>query len=111
MDPLSDLRLAITGPVCTVLAGVENGSLLATAMGHDGHRGWVYYVAVTPDARGRGHGRAMMGACEAWLLERNIPKLNLMLRSENAAVRSLYTALGYDQDDVVVYSRRLPPAC
>lgn len=109
-DPQEDLERALTGPASTVLAGTEDGTLVATAMvGHDGHRGWVYYLAVRPDARGRGHGRAMMGACEAWLAERGVPKLNLMVRAGNGEVRSFYAALGYGTDDVVVLSRRLTP--
>jgi ribosomal protein S18 acetylase RimI-like enzyme len=77
-------------------------------VGHDGHRGWVYYVAVTPSARGRGHGRAMMGACEAWLVERNVPKLNVMVRDDNASARGFYTSLGYGVSDVIVLSLTLP---
>jgi len=107
-DPLADVRRAIAGPASTVLAGSEGETLLATAMvGHDGHRGWVYYVAVRTDARGLGHGRAMMRACEAWLAEREIPKVNLMVRGDNESGRAFYDALGYDRDDVVVLSHRL----
>jgi ribosomal protein S18 acetylase RimI-like enzyme len=107
-DPDSDLRRALAGPASTVLVGVEEGHLLATAMvGHDGHRGWVYYVAVRSDGRGCGHGRALMAACERWLSERRIPKLNLMVRGDNADARGFYAALDYAVDDVVVLSRRL----
>jgi ribosomal protein S18 acetylase RimI-like enzyme len=108
-DPLADLRRALGGPASTVLAGLDGELLLATAMvGHDGHRGWVYYLAVRDDARGRGHGRAMMRACEAWLAERDIVKLNLMIRADNTGARGFYAALGYGSDDVIVLSRRLP---
>jgi ribosomal protein S18 acetylase RimI-like enzyme len=107
-DAPADLRRALHGPSSTILALVEEGSLLATAMvGHDGHRGWVYYLAVRADARGRGCGRAMMAACEAWLLDRGVPKLNLMVRGDNTEARGFYAALGYSHDDVVVLSRRL----
>jgi ribosomal protein S18 acetylase RimI-like enzyme len=107
-DPLADLRRAVAGPASIVLAGSEGETLLATAMvGYDGHRGWVYYLAVRSDARGRGHGRAMMRACEAWLAEREVPKLNVMVRAENETARAFYAALGYGRDDVAVLSRRL----
>jgi ribosomal protein S18 acetylase RimI-like enzyme len=107
-DPRDDLHRALAGPASTILALVEEGTLLATAMvGHDGHRGWVYYLAVAPAVQGRGHGRTMMDAVEAWLVERGVPKLNLMLRGENTVARGFYTALGYTNDDVVVFSRRL----
>jgi len=107
-DPHEDLRRALHGPTSTVLAALDDDVLVATAMvGHDGHRGWVYYLAVRADGRGRGHGRAMMRACEAWLAERGVPKLNLMIRSDNAAVREFYAAIGYGVDDVTCVSRRL----
>jgi len=107
-DPVADLRRALAGPASTVLAGVENDVLVATVMvGHDGHRGWAYYLAVHGDQRGRGHGRAMMKACEDWLVERNIPKLNVMVRGDNEPARGFYDALGFGLDDVVVLSRLL----
>lgn len=107
-DPKDDLCRAVTGPGSTVLAGHDGDELVATAMvGHDGHRGWVYYVAVRRDRRGRGHGRAIMRACENWLSARDVPKLDLMVRTDNHEVIAFYTALGYGHDDVVVMSKRL----
>jgi ribosomal protein S18 acetylase RimI-like enzyme len=107
-DPEDDLRRAIAGPSSTILAGREGDELVATAMvGHDGHRGWVYYLAVRPDRRSHGHGRAMMRACENWLAARDVLKINLMVRTENDAVLAFYRALGYGHDDVVVMSKRL----
>jgi ribosomal protein S18 acetylase RimI-like enzyme len=107
-DPVADLQRAADGPASAVLAGVQDGTLIATAMvGHEGHRGWVYYVAVRADKRGRGHGREIMRACENWLAGQGIPKLNLMVRGDNEAAAAFYAALGYHRDDVVVLSRRL----
>jgi ribosomal protein S18 acetylase RimI-like enzyme len=107
-DPHADLARALDGPSSTVLAGVQNDALVATAVvGHDGHRGWVYYLAVAEAARGHGHGRAMMDACERWLADRGVPKLNLMVRVGNENVLGFYEALGYGRDEVVVMSRRL----
>ena len=107
-EPRSELDRALAGPASTVLAATEAGALVGTAMiGHDGHRGWVYYLAVAASARGRGIGRALMEACERWLVERDIRKLNLMVRTSNEAVLGFYDALGYGREDVVVRSRRL----
>ena len=107
-DPHDDARRAMNGPASTILAGIDGETLVATAMvGHDGHRGWVYYLAVAPSAQGRGHGRAIMQACEAWLLHHDVPKLNLMIRGDNIDARAFYQALAYEPDDVIVLSRRL----
>ena len=105
---MADLSRAMAGPASTVLAGVASDRLVATAMlGHDGHRGWVYYLAVADDWRRRGVGTALVRACEQWLVERDIPKLHLMVRSDNDEARSFYAPLGYDVVDAVVLGRRL----
>ncbi len=107
-DPESDFARALDGPSSTVLVGQADGELLATAMvGHDGHRGWVYYVAVRGDMRGRGHGTTLMGAAEDWLRERGVPKIQLMVRDDNAAATGFYQALGYEPASVRVLGRRL----
>ena len=107
-DPAEDLRRAIAGPSSTVLAGTHGDTLTATAMvGDDGHRGWVYYLAVRPGARGSGHGRAMMNAFEKWLADRDVPKLQVMVRADNPDVRGFYTSLGYLPSDVAVLQREL----
>ncbi len=107
-DPGADLERAMAGPASTVLALTDDGSLLGTAMvGHDGHRGWLYYLAVQPHLHGQGQGRALLQACEQWLRERAVPKLQLMVRHGNAGVRAFYEALGYVEADVTVLGRRL----
>jgi ribosomal protein S18 acetylase RimI-like enzyme len=107
-DPVADCRRALVGPDSTVLAAHDDAGLVATAMlGHDGHRGWVYYLAVADRRRGSGLGRQMMDACEAWLQARDIPKLHLMVRTENAHVLEFYRHLGYQPADAVVMARRL----
>ena len=58
-------------------------------VGHDGHRGWVYYVATDPKLRAKGYGRAIMNAAEDWLRAAGIAKLQLMVRRENAKARSI----------------------
>lgn len=108
-DPDADLRRAISGPASTVLAARDDeGRLLGTAMvGHDGHRGWVYYLAVVAPARGQGLGRDLVRACERWVSERGIPKLQLMVRRTNPEVIGFYEALGYADADTVVLGRFL----
>jgi ribosomal protein S18 acetylase RimI-like enzyme len=107
-DPRADLEFALAGESSTILAGAVGSELVATAMiGHDGHRGWVYYLAVRPDRRRRGHGARMLRAAEAWLRDRGVPKLNLMVRESNSAVLAFYARLGYVDSHVRVLGRRL----
>lgn len=92
------------------LVGVEegNGAVIGSIMaGYEGHRGWVNYLAVHPDARGAGHGRTLMNEVEAALLARGCPKVNLQLRAENAEALAFYAAIGYAADDAVSLGKRL----
>lgn len=107
-NPRDDLLRAVKGAESTVLACVDGERLIGTAMvGHDGHRGWAYYVAVRGERRGTGVGRALMQACEAWVSERQIAVLRVMVREDNAAVLSFYDSLGYERSNVTVLGRRL----
>lgn len=107
-DPQADIALARRSASTTVLVGRCDGEVAATAMiGHDGHRGWVYYVAVDPNRRGHGFGRAIMMAAEDWLRQRGIAKLMLMVRPGNTRVQAFYETLGYDEQERVVYAKWL----
>ena len=76
-------------------------------VGHDGHRGWVYYLAVQNTEQRKGLGRQPMQACEEWVRERGVPKVLLMVRPANHSVISFYESLGYEDGEVVVLGRFL----
>ena len=107
-DPALDFRRAVGGATSAVLIGRDGDALIASVMaGCDGHRGWVYYLAVAPDRRREGLGRLMMAAAEAWLRERGAPKLQLMVRGDNEVALGFYEALGLARQDVVTLGRFL----
>jgi ribosomal protein S18 acetylase RimI-like enzyme len=107
-DPAADIALARKGPNSEVLIGRDGSAVVASVLvGHDGHRGWVYYVAVDPDCQTRGYGRGIMGAAEQWLRGRGIEKLQLMVRGDNAKVQAFYQSLGYVEQERVVFAKWL----
>ena len=107
-DPAADIALARRGPNSTVLVGRDAGAIVATAMvGHDGHRGWVYYVAADPALRGKGFGRAIMNAAEDWLRAAGIPKLQLLVRRDNAKAGAFYQSIGYAEAQTIVFAKWL----
>jgi ribosomal protein S18 acetylase RimI-like enzyme len=107
-DPARDIALARKDANATVLLGRHDGALVASVLvGHDGHRGWVYYVTVDPDHRFKGFGRAIMSAAEYWLRARGIEKLQLMVRGDNAEVHAFYQSLGYFEQERVVFAKWL----
>ena len=106
-DPRADIALARLTASSTVLVGWDGETIVATAMaGSDGHRGWVYYLGVDPDARRAGLGREIMEAAETWLREHGVPKVHVMVRGENAEVRGFYRQLGYEAQEVTVLGKR-----
>lgn len=107
-DAAADFNRAVGGMTSAILLLENEGDLVAAVMvGDDGHRGWVYYLAVAPDSRKRGLGRKMMDAAEQWLRERNAPKIQLMVRDDNEQAIGFYKALGYDVQPVVTMGRKL----
>ena len=107
-DPESDIALARRETNSTVLVGRRAGAVVASVLvGHDGHRGWVYYVTVDPDHRYKAYGRAIMTAAEDWLRARGIRKLQLMVRGDNLQVRAFYESLGYYDQERVTFAKWL----
>jgi ribosomal protein S18 acetylase RimI-like enzyme len=95
-DPAQDLAFARGKAHCEVLVGLVDGRIIACAMvGHDGHRGSMYYVGVDPTCQGCGHGRAMVAAAEAWLKARGVWKVNLLVRRGNEGALGFYAKIGY----------------
>lgn len=107
-DPRRDVERKLAVQPELFLVADDAGGVVGSVMaGYDGHRGWMNYLAVAPEQRGRGLGRELVAAVEARLLALGCPKLNLQVRSDNAAVLAFYARLGYGRDEVVSLGKRL----
>jgi ribosomal protein S18 acetylase RimI-like enzyme len=85
-----------------------DGAVVGTVMGgYDGHRGWVYALAVKPEHQRRGIGSALLRRLEEALAARGCLKVNLQVRASNAGVIAFYTKLGYDVEERVSMGKRL----
>jgi ribosomal protein S18 acetylase RimI-like enzyme len=85
-----------------------NGEIIGTAMaGFDGHRGWIYSLAVDEEYRKQGIGKALMKRVEKDLRAIGCTKLNLQVRSSNSGVVQFYKNLGYNIEDRVSMGKRL----
>ena len=90
------------------LVGLRKGQVVATCMaGYEGHRGWMNYLAVSPQYRRDGIATKMMKTAEEKLLARGCPKINLQIRETNIEVIRFYQSLGYFKDPVVSMGKRL----
>lgn len=109
-DPLLDIQRKVKVDDALFLVGEAETGIVASVMGgYDGHRGWMYYLAVAPDCQRRGYATELVASVEAKLLAIGCPKINLQIRSENIAVQQFYKKLGFSIDDAVSMGKRLIP--
>ena len=109
-DPHADIARKLAVQPELFLVGEDDGAIVASAMGgYDGHRGAVYYLAVSPTYRHRGAARRLMDELEQQLRALGCPKLNLMVRVDNEVANGFYDRLAYVRDQVVCRSKRLIP--
>jgi ribosomal protein S18 acetylase RimI-like enzyme len=107
-DPHLDIERKLRVQPDLFLVGLIGSEIVATAMaGYEGHRGWVNYLAVSPDHRRKGLGRRMMEAAEEGFRKLGCSKINIQVRTGNAEVIGFYRAIGYTGDDVVSLGKRL----
>lgn len=105
-DPVEDFTRALHGATSTVLGLRQDNELLGTVMvGSDGHRGWVYYLAVSPAHQGSGLGALLMASAESWLRERGGEKIQLMVRHTNEKALGFYEHLHYEDAEVRVLAK------
>lgn len=74
----------------------EASNIIGTAMaGYDGHRGWLYAVAVDSTQRRFGLGSELVRTVEQALLSLGCMKINLQLLASNEPIAAFYQSLGY----------------
>lgn len=107
-DPAADYARAVSAEHSDILLMRAGDAIAASVMvGEDGHRGWVYYLAVAPGRRRAGLGARMMKAAEDWLRARGVPKIQLMVREGNEEALAFYAALGLERQPVITVGRFL----
>ena len=101
-----DAKLAANDGLLFV--AVDADTVFGTAMaGYDGHRGWLYAVAVSPEHRRRGIGAALVRHVVATLRSMGCIKVNLQVRATNAAVVGFYESLGFEVEERVSMGMRI----
>lgn len=107
-DPHEDFELGTAHEQSEILVARDADAVLGVVLvADDGHRGWIYLLAVDESQRGTGLGRDLVHAAEEWLIRRGQRKLRIMVRNENEQVRGFYEALGYEDQDLFVLGRTL----
>ncbi len=109
-DPALDIQRKVAVGDNLFLVGVSQADIVASVMGgYDGHRGWMNYLAVSPDQQRKGYATDLIKHLESKLLSIGCPKINLQIRTDNIAVQEFYKKLGFVIDDAVSMGKRLIP--
>lgn len=107
-NPQADIARKLKVNPELFLVGFLEDRLIATCMaGYEGHRGWINYLAVSPEYQRQGFARQMMAEAERRLHALGCPKINLQIRASNTGVIQFYQRLGYNEDQVVSFGKRL----
>ena len=107
-DPLRDIQSKLKIQPGLFLVAENDRLLVGTAMaGYDGHRGWIYYLAVDPAYRRNGIGTALMKKAEGLLAQMSCPKLNLQIRADNSDLQAFYEKLGYSVEERISMGKKL----
>jgi len=102
-----DKKLAVDDGLFFV--AVASDAVVGTIMaGYDGHRGWIYSVAVSPAHRRQGIGAQLLSHAERVLTSRGAVKINLQIMEGNESVTTFYSALGYEVEQRVSMGKRVP---
>jgi ribosomal protein S18 acetylase RimI-like enzyme len=110
-DPSEDIALKLAFQPDLFFVGERAGHVVAAVMaGYEGHRGWINYLAVSPEHRRRGIGSAMMRRAEEALRALSCPKINLQVRESNQGVITFYEQLGYSIERRISLGKRLSRA-
>ena len=107
-DPKKDIEMKLQVQPELFFVGVISSRIVSTVMsGYDGHRGWLYYLAVDPDFQKRGIARRMVEEVESKLRKLGCTKINLQIRNSNNSVIAFYKHIGFGDDDVIGLGKRL----
>lgn len=87
-----------------VREGMVTGTIMA---GYDGHRGWLYALAVRVDARGSGIGSALVRHAEGALRALGCGKVNLQVRASSEGLVPFYARLGFEVEDRISLGKHL----
>ena len=107
-NPKLDIERKVNIQKDLFFVGELSNKIIATAMfGYDGHRGWLNYFAVLPKYQKSGFGKQLLEFGEKILVDKGCPKINLQIRADNKEAINFYKAVGYSEDEVISFGKRL----
>ena len=103
-DPKLEINSKVSFQPDLFFVGLFQKKLISTIMvGYEGHRGWINYL----DYQRRGFGRQLMKYATNILLNMGCQKINIQVRESNRSVIQFYKKLGFTDDEVLSYGKRI----
>ncbi len=108
-DPTVAIQQKINFQPDLFLVAELDNDIIATAMGgYDGHRGWIYTVAVHPDHRRQKIATKIIHTLEQKIHKLGAKKINLQILPTNTAAVPFYQSLGYFVEPRISMGKILP---
>jgi ribosomal protein S18 acetylase RimI-like enzyme len=105
-----DKKLAVNDDLFFV--ALADNDVVGTIMaGYDGHRGWIYSVAVSPSHRRQGVGSQLVSRAERALVAKGAVKINLQIMQGNEAVTAFYESVGFSVEKRISMGKPIPQNC
>ncbi len=106
--PETSLKIKLKHKDGLLFVAVDGSEVIGSVLsGFDGHRGWIYSMAVTPGQRTQGLGSRLLKHAEKELKKRGAPKINLQVMPDNKAVVEFYEKNGYKVEPRISMGKRL----
>ncbi len=105
-----DKKLAVNDDLFFV--AIADNTVVGTIMaGYDGHRGWIYSVAVSPSHHRQGIGSELVVHAERALIAKGAVKINLQIMQGNESVTAFYASLGFSVEQRISMGKPIPQNC
>ncbi len=102
-----DKKLAVADELFFV--ATSDATVIGTVLaGYDGHRGWIYALAVSPTYQRQGIGSQLVRYAEHELAKQGCVKVNLQVVEGNESVVAFYAGLGYSVEKRISMGKRIP---
>ena len=110
-DQRARIAREIEGPCSIFLAAEDEGELVGAILGtHDGRKGWINRLAISPRYRRQGIASELVAVVEERLSARGIEIFAGQIEDWNESSMTFFERLGYTRhDDIIYYTKRKNP--
>ncbi|MGD0566419.1 MAG: GNAT family acetyltransferase [Candidatus Goldiibacteriota bacterium] len=107
-DPEKSLKQKLRQKDGLLFVADDGGEVAGAIMaGYDGHRGWIYSLAVNKGLRNKGLGSSLLKYAENELIKLGAPKIKLQVMISNKKTAGFYRKHGYEIEEVISMGKKV----